>query len=306
MSIELEEEVTASGLELLAKLDADVKKAATQLGQRSVRSLVDLYYQIQRFRIRAAGQVRSSDAGDPNLVVQWSFENMRRLEGNLRVLLGVFAKEYRVGQWLQSICGIGPVISAGLLAHLDVRGCKNAGHFWSFAGLDPTKKMEKGKKRPWNGELKTLVVFKAGECFVKVQNNTNDFYGQLYATQKRKLIERNEAMEFADAAKLVLEEKSYRKDTVAKTCYEAGQLPPAHIHARARRWMAKLFLSHVHHVMFEDFYGERPMQPYSFEHCPGDHRHFIDPPNWPHEGGKKLAELYRIDPPMEKKAKRKE
>ena len=55
-----------------------------------------------------------------------------------------------------SIRGIGEVISAGLLAHLDVTKARHASGYWRFAGLDPTN--------DWLGEAgaKALVTDVAG------------------------------------------------------------------------------------------------------------------------------------------------
>lgn len=82
-------------------------------------------------------------------------------------------------------------------------------------------------------------------------------------------------------------------------------LPPAHIHARARRYAVKMFLSHLHHVQTVDYFGKLPPLPYAFEQMPTeDHRHFVDIPNWscgsasaiwPAEHrGDDLAALYRL------------
>jgi hypothetical protein len=255
---------------------------------------VDTYYSIQGFRIRAGGQVFHQPA-EPNVFLTWVNEAMETVERNIRCALGAFAKEYRVGKWLQGITGIGPVISAGLLAHIDIRKAKTVGHIWSFAGLSPSVKWEKGQKRPYCAQLKTLCAFKIGESFVKVQNNESDFYGHLFRARKDAELAANEAGKFSDAAKASLENKRYGKETVARKHYELGQLPPAHVHARARRWTVKMFLSHLHHVMYEDFYGEKPANPYVFDMLPQeDHRHYIEPPNWPGEyKGKPLSELLK-------------
>lgn len=287
------EELTPSAFEALTKLNSDMKAAARLMGRRSVRSLVDLYYQLQEFRKRTSNQLRSAGDGEPDMVIEWADDNMRRLEGNIRKALGEFAAAYNVGQWLQSITGIGPVISAGLLAHLDIRRAKTCGHFWRFAGLDPTVKWESKQKRPWNAQLKTLVVYKAGECFVKFQNHKDDYYGKLFKQRRILEGERNERGEFKAEAERALTEKAYRRETQTKTTYESGRLPDAHLHARARRYVVKLFVSHVHHAMYVDYFGDEPPVPYAFEKCPGDHRHFVPLPNWPFEGnGKSLRELF--------------
>jgi hypothetical protein len=303
------------------KLDRDLKQAARTLGRRQIRFLVDTYYQVQHFRIASSAQARTNAEGaEPNRLLVWNQDQMTSLEKNIQRALQEFSDTYTVGKWMMSICGIGPVISAGLLAHLEiepwkcVKGkkpgsfCNRANphgpechavsmatgcHFWRFAGLDPTVKWEKGQKRPWNAELKCLVAFKAGECFVKVQSRESDVYGKLYRERKDLEIARNLEGKFKATAEAVLESKRIGKDTEAYKHYSQGMLPPAHLHSRARRWAVKMFLSHVHAAMFEDFYGKPAPRPYIFDHPElGDHRHYIPVPNWPfEEKGKSLKDM---------------
>ncbi len=281
--------------EELDKLNSDLRDASRLLGRREARYLVDMYYAIQDFRIQAGGQIRSSESEEPNRVLEWVFKSTNRLENNIKNSLGAFANEYKVGQWERSICGIGPVISAGFLAHLDIRMCETAGQFWGFAGLNPEAKWEKKTKRPWNAKLKTLC-WKAGESFVKVHNNDNDFYGKIYSARKELELEKNEAGEYADQAKTKLETVRIGKETEAYKHYSEGRLPPGHIHARAKRYAVKLFLSHLHEIMYRDYFGQPPPAPYSFEHTEGNHQHYIEPPNYPFEGdGRVLKELFPAD-----------
>lgn len=280
----------AGMMELIRRLDRDLRDASRLLGRKEARYLTDRYYQIQEFRKASAYQVRSADA-EPNRVLAWVFESMRRMEDNVKRSLGEFTGEYRVGAWLQSLTGIGPVLSAGFLSHLDVRKAPTAGHFWRFAGLDPTVAWGKGQKRPWNARLKVLC-FKAEDCFVKFCNHKNDHYGRLYLRRKEYEQARNDRGELADQARAALEKKNFGKETDARKHYEAGKLPPAHVHARAMRWTGKIFLSHLHHVMYVDYYGEEPPVPYAFEKCPGDHRHYVPIPNYPWDKpGKGLADM---------------
>lgn len=278
-------------LEPIATLDRDLKAAARLLSKSEARYLVDQYYVHQDNRIRADAQVRAmSESGEPNRVVLWEAENQRRCEENIKRTLDVFTDEYTVGLWLKSICGIGPVISSGLLAHIDITRAPYFGNIWSFAGMTPVK-WEKGKKRPWNAELKTLVAFKLGESFVKVQANKNDYYGKLFRARRDLEEQMNVEGKFAAEAKRILEEKKFRADTIARKAYEDGKLPAAHLHARARRYTVKLFLAHLHRVMFEDYYGRPAPQPYPFAMQEG-HQHFLETPNWPAaETGKSLKEM---------------
>lgn len=272
---------TTAPLEPAERLSRDLRAAAATLTHREARYLVDAYYQMQDNRIRGDNQRRAlAKEGEPHDIVEWFAVQARTLENQVKGALARYADAHTVGVWLQSITGIGPVIAAGLLAHIDITRAPTAGAVWRYAGLDPTSKWEKGEKRPWNASLKTLC-WKAGESFVKVQANESDVYGKVYAERKELEVARNERGDFADQAARVLQEKRIRRSTDAFGHYSEGRLPPAHVHARAKRYAVKLFLAHLHHVMHEDHFGAPPPKPYIIEH--GGHTHFIAPPNWPME-----------------------
>lgn len=264
--------------EAITKLTRDLRDAAISLQPDEARYLVDLYYQMQDDRIRSANVVRSTEGEEPNRLLAWMHENQRVLERNVQRAMDAYSMSTGVGQWSRSVVGVGPVIAAGLMAHIDIRKAPTAGHIWRFAGLDPTVRWEKKTKRPWNARLKTLC-WKIGESFVKVQGNEHDVYGKVYKERKLHELERNEAGEFAEQASEKLERFKIGKSTDAYGHYSNGRLPPAHIHARAKRYAVKLFLSHWHHVAHFEEFGTDPPKPYVIEH--GGHAHFTKPPNWP-------------------------
>lgn len=269
----------------IQKLTKDIKTAAATLSTQEARYLVDLYYQLQDARIRASAQVRSidqgSDQGATHETLSFFYGQFETLEAQIQRALGAYAASHRPGRWAQSICGIGPVISAGLLANINIEKAPHAGNIWKFAGIaSPSVDVwEKGQKRPWNAQLKTLVVFKLGESFVKVQSRANDIYGGIFAERKALYTKKNEAGEFRAEAERILSVKKIGKDTDAYKAYSEGRLPKAHIHARARRFAVKLFLSHLHEVMYEDRYGVKPARPYIIDI--GGHADYIPVPNWP-------------------------
>lgn len=285
------------------RLTKDLRIAAETMSDDEARFIVDSYYIWQEDRKRSFNQIRAlGESSEPNSVIQWLAGNAEALEGQLKASLDKYSASKPVGRWARSITGIGPVIAAGLLAHVDIAKAPTAGHIWRYAGLDPTVRWEKGRKRPWNATLKTLC-WKIGESFVKVQNNEDDVYGHVYAERKAQEWQRNARGEYAEQATAKLASVKIGKDTSAYQWY-AGRysgveftgdeivpipaidgrapqpmLPPAHIHARAKRYAVKLFLSHYQAVAWESTYGEKPPKPYIIEH--GGHAHYIAPPNWP-------------------------
>ena len=265
--------------DIVQRLKRDLVKAASTLSIDEARFLVDAYYQIQDNRKTSGNQVRAlAESKEPHGVLLWLFDQNETVEKQIKRALDSWTDAIPAARWAKSIVGIGPVISAGLAAHIDVTRCNTVGCIWRFAGLDPTVEWKKGEKRPWNGGLKTLC-WKIGESFVKVSNHEGDFYGHLYAQRKEKEVLANDAGQFADQAARKLERFNIGKATDAYKAYAAGKLPPAHIHARAKRWAVKLFLAHYHHVAWTLATGTPPPKPYVISVL--GHADMILPPNFP-------------------------
>lgn len=132
-------------------------------------------------------------------------------------------------------------------------------------------------RRPFNASLKTLC-WKLGESFVKVSGNEKDVYGKIYLARKLQETEKNEAGLFAEQAAQKLEKFKIGKDTDAYAAYKAGKLPKAHLHARAKRYAVKMFLSHYHAVGFMLEFRQEPPKPFAIVHL--GHAHEIKPPHW--------------------------
>ncbi len=231
-------------LESLERLTKDLRKAAITLSPHEARFLVDYYYDQQDRRKCADNQVRAlTESGEPHEVIGWLAEQSRGLENNVKRALDAYSASQPLGEWARSQLGIGPVIAAGLLAHIDIEKATTAGSIWRFAGLDPTVKWEKKQKRPWNAALKTLC-WKIGESFVKVSGKHNAFYGSIYVQRKHDETRNNENLFYAEQA--AAGAARVGKKTEAYKHYIVGKLPPGHIHARAKRYAVKLFLSHYH------------------------------------------------------------
>lgn len=273
------------------RLTRDLANAAKTISDAEARFLVDAYYAMQDARIRADGQIRSimknpvetgevNEAGEPVKAVEphdvltWLSDQNATLESQVKRALEKYVDNHVVGSWLTAIHGIGPVISAGLLAHIDIHKARTAGHIWRFAGMDPTQKWEKKTKRPWNAQLKVLC-WKAGESFVMFSGNDKCFYGKIWRKQKDLYMARNENGEYAARAADILVNKKFNKDTEAYKAYSTGKLPPAHIHAMARRYAVKLFLSHLHGEMHRRILGTEPVAPYPMAIL--GHAHMINP-----------------------------
>jgi hypothetical protein len=132
---------------------------------------------------------------------------------------------------------------------------------------------------PWNAGLKRLL-FLTGDCFVKFSNHPKESYGTTYRQRKEYEQAKNERGDYRDQAVRSLADKNFGKDTEARRWYEQGKLPPARIHLRCQRYAVKMFLSHVHTVMWWDAHNCPPPVPYAFTLAGEDHRHYVPPPNF--------------------------
>jgi hypothetical protein len=259
----------------VTRLSRDLVKAAATLSEEEARYLVDGYYMMQDSRKRADNQLRSMQ-DEPHEILGWFGAQADIMEGQVKRALDVYSDNHAVGLWMKSLYGIGPVLAAGLLAHIDIKQAPTAGHVWRFAGLDPSSKWGKGEKRPWNAELRTLT-WKCGQSFMKFSGNENCVYGHTYKERKSFEVARNERGDNTARAAEILKEKNWAKGTEAYKHLTKGRLPPAQIDARARRYAVKLFLSHLQTVWWFVQFRKLPASPYAMGKL--DHAHFIPLPN---------------------------
>ncbi len=283
----------------------EVLEASTFTREQAL-SLVGMYYSAQKLRVGAGNRIsaheRSVDVLSDSNLVRLLKADLEKIEKQAARGLKAFAESQLLGRWALSQVGVGPVIAAGLLAHIDLKTCAcpvyrgmraqdrpphvcpgvvTAGAVWRFAGLDPTMTWEKGEKRPYNAKLKRLCWI-LGECFKKTCNNEKAFYGRLYRERKKLEVQRNEAGDFRALAleRLALANRNrYRISPEQREIWGSGKLQAVGLDRRAARYAVKIFLSHLHQVGREILFGEC-VKPWVLVHGQG-HAHFIAPPNWP-------------------------
>jgi len=294
-------QTTETELTPVERLTRDLASGAVTLGRHEARFLVDEYYAMQEHRKRSNNQVLAlSGSGEPHEIIRWFSTQSQTLENQVKRALAKYVGSQEQGAWPMSIRGIGPVITAGLLAHLSVKpwrcprvdpskkihACKpgdphdekcgyenieTVGHWWRFAGLDPTSHWDKGERRPWNASLKTLC-WKIGESFVKIKGHEAGFYGHVLDQNKDYLKKKNANGDYREAAEKVLRDRPKHKQAAT---YKQGILPDGHIHARAKRYAVKLFLAHLHDVWYRIEFDREPPLPYAIGIL--GHAHHIKP-----------------------------
>ena len=271
----LSQEIPIEAAARCRRLSRDLLKAATTLSVKEARYLVNSYYTMLEGRKAAGNQITAlSLTNQPHAVIAWLHSQNVIVEKQIKRALDAWSDSIPVARWAKRV-GIGPVIAAGLAAHIDMARCPTVGHIWRFAGLDPTQEWEKGTRCPWNADLKALCS-KLGESFVR-SGNDSDFYRRLYLQRQAQEAAANDAGKFADQAQRQLEHFKLARNTDARASYSQGKLPPAHVQARAKRWVVKLFLSHYHEVALR-LAGQEPVKPFGIEIRAG--AHYIAPPNF--------------------------
>lgn len=299
----------------VSKLNRDITQALKQSGggitDNEARFLVDIFYTMQDQRVRCNNQVKgldrdadkSGNAPEPHSALDWTLTQFKTLELQIEKLLAIYVSTHPMAWFFEQTVGIGGILGAGLLAHIDIHKAPTAGHIWNFAGLNPDITWEKKTKRPWNADLKK-IAWKIGDSFVKQSSHKRDFYGQIYRQRKIYEWDRNISGAMADQATQYLSAKKYGPDTDARAWYsgfcspelaraslEAGKaptaavckaddgipmLPPAQIDMRARRYAVKLFLSHLQQRWWETEFHEAPPKPFAI--AQRGHAHMIEPP----------------------------
>lgn len=252
-------------LEPLQRLTKDTRKAAITLSAQEARYLVDTYYSLQKFRIETSNQVFAlNQSEEPHDTLGFFFGQFKVLEGDIQKALDTYSAAQPLGEWARLHVGVGPVIAAGLLAHIPIEKTPSVSSLWRFAGLAPGQRYVKGEKRDWNAGLKVLC-WKLGDSFVKQSGREQCYYGHLYLQRKIFEGQRNEAGGNAEAAAKQLKEKQIRDAKLKKTL-EGGKLPEGQLLMRARRYAVKRFLAHYWQQAYWFHYGTEPPRAYVFEH----------------------------------------
>jgi hypothetical protein len=254
---------------------AEIRRLAANLGTREVRYLVDLYYELQGYRLSTANQRRAlTKSGEPQVAISWALNATEHIEETAKSCLTAYALNDELCVWAMGVVGIGPVIASGLRAHLDITTAPTVGHWWSFGGYNPDMVWKEGEKRPYNPRLKVLY-WRIGKSFVLFKNHKNSYYGPLYDQRKAFEIAKNERGDNKEAAAKRLKQWKI-KDAGLKKLLQEGKLPPSALDARARRWTVKLFIAHYHDEAWRQHFHTEPPLPYPIAYL--GHAHKIEKP----------------------------
>ena len=176
----------------MLKLSKDLQKSAAAMNLRAARFISSTYYKVQDLRMQIGKYAADcKKAKDPQEMVLLLGQSMKLCEEGTCSMLGTYAKQWRVGQWIQKQFGFGAVSSAAMLATFDIRQGLRAGNWWSYCGLSPHIEWTKGQKRPFNADLKGICAFRIGETMNKFKDNPKSYYGPFFNHMATRYWDRN-------------------------------------------------------------------------------------------------------------------
>jgi len=157
------------------RLSRDLVVASRSLGPDEARYLVDAYYQTQENRKRTDNQVRSM-GDDPGLLISWMAEKNWSLEQQIARSLKEYTSAHPMGDWMRNIRGIGHVLAAGFLAHIDMDHCPTVGHIWSFAGIAGPPQQLANRRAAFRVQFKKLDMNDPPPLFLTNEQWATPYY----------------------------------------------------------------------------------------------------------------------------------
>lgn len=265
-----------------------------------LRWLTDVYMQTQKLRIANSNRVYASgpegtDDNSPEPFVASLVSRLEDLEGDIFKRMKLVVKDHPAWPWLSEVKGIGPTLATKILGLIgDIEKFSSVSKLWSFAGYGLTENGErqrpvKGERLTYNRRLKT-ALYLAGDSFIKSRSP----YRDLYDARKRIYRLKKQIRPMQEILGLDTEGLPDRATTegkkawdvlIKKTNAEAGAprdeacWSDGHVDNAARRYMVKIFLSHIW-VVWREAEGLPTTDPFVIAHQPEPgviHTHVIDP-----------------------------
>lgn len=225
-------------------LRRDAKIAAEKMSGREVAYITSLYLMFLKNRVAAQGRIRTLPH-DPNFALSYIMNIFEQNEEESRQILTAYTDAHPIAKEMKKIKGIGSIISAGYVSHVNMDRVVYFGQVLSYGGYCPNKVWKKGEKRPYNMDFRSVLIH-AGRSFLFSSGYPDSYFGAHYRINRQVITDRNETGYYKPMAKAKLEKFNYRKETAAYKAYTEGKLPPAHIVALARFKCVSLFVGIVH------------------------------------------------------------
>lgn len=245
--------------------------------KKDLRVLIRSYYAIQSLRLSSSNQLELKKDGTSQVNSKGKTRTISAEETLNEVLdntkdseqkLAKAIKKYveQTDEWnlfLKNIKGCGPILAAILITEIDIKKANTVSAIWQYAGMNPAKnikgrkyvngkvivtddlirgdKLTKGYLAPYNKFLKTAILGKLGDSFLK----TNSPYRKYYDDYKERL--------------------SHSDAISTSTGKPWKECTKAHRSAAANRHMCQQFLIDYYRAV-RQIYGLEVRVPYSEEY----------------------------------------
>lgn len=252
-----------------------------------LRYLTDLYDQAQKLRIGVDNRIRAAsqgaDGGDPDPELREVATDMLAVERKIFRRMKREIKDHPAWPWMEGVKGIGPTLGTKILGLIgQIETFDTVSKLWAFSGYavrdGKRERPVKGKKIGYSVRLKT-ALYLAGDSFVKSRSPYRDLYDdrkERYLRDKQLVVIRRLVPEADSPDEELLVSKAMRARLV-KLCNEREEgaaWTDGHVEAAARRYMVKIFVSHLWEVWREEEgFPTRP--PYALEYL--NHSTYHDP-----------------------------
>lgn len=232
-----------------------------------LRWLTDVYTQIQKLRIANSNRVQAAskglDTNSPDPFVAGLVDKLEALEKDTFNQMKRVVKHHPAWLWLNQVKGMGPTLSTKILGLIgDVEKFDTVSKLWSFSGYGikngERQRPVKGERLSYNRRLKT-AVYLAGDSFIKSRSP----YRDLYDSSKNRYRHTKQETPLCTAIGCIPQELPDRETPPGKKDWdeliravnkEAGTetaWSDGHVDNAARRYMVKIFLSHLWEVWRE-------------------------------------------------------
>ena len=248
---------------------------------REIRLLATSFYEIQECRIKIGNRIAmlrkdyGVDLVEASTMHNDVFPRLEAAEEAIGIRVREYARQYPIFTgWIQrEVKGVAEILTGGLLAGIrDIGKFDTVSKLWKYCGVGihedgNIQKRQKGQTIDYSPFCK-VIVWKLGEQFVKIGDR--GYYGLKYREFKEQ-----EQRKAASRGLIILPHAAI--DALPEE-QRADKMSEGHVHNRAKRKVAKLFLSHLWWV-WREMEGLPVRNPYVVEKFP--EHHYEPPPGWP-------------------------
>lgn len=165
--------------------EEDVPQRLPIRNDSRLRILVDMREALQRQRIAFGNRIgaldRADDTGDHTSrdVMEWWQNHFLAAEAQANTDIKYALHDHPIYEYMRGIKGVGPLLSAQLIAQVDISRSPTVSAFWRYAGYavinGEREKKTKGEKLRYNARLKK-ICYLIGMSFIKSRSPYADVY----------------------------------------------------------------------------------------------------------------------------------